>query len=379
MISPARIVALGCVGLVACGHGGGGEAERARVAVGYRIVDTDPDEETTRGLILRNDGGTWVSVGEDVIGEDKLVDVLFSSADVAWAHGSDSLLRSANGGRTWEDARPRLPEDLREGPFVFHALAFADEATGYLVVQAATNGGLPTMGPFVWITRNGGETWERGEDLAPVLNETGLAVAVRAGGAELLRHAPTGETGAVVQGFDGNDHPIERLTDVPTGIRDGFDTVGERGWIALTITPGDDFAESRPIILTSERPGAAWTAHTLPEGVGVDFGSLDMCDARVGVAGGSELFPRIRPIVFWTADGGDWRTSAVPAFDGEFSVTDVTCATEEEVWVLTKGGRLEPETAVLRSEDGGRSFTRVDLGLAPGALLLGMATDAAFR
>jgi hypothetical protein len=349
------------------------------VAVGYRVVEADPDGEQTRGLILRNDGDAWVSVGEDVLDDGTLRGVLFSSADVVWAHGADSLLRSANGGRTWEDVRPRLPEDLREGPFVFHALAFADGATGYLVVQAATNGGLPTMGPFVWITRDGGETWERGEDLTPVLNETGLAVAVRAGRAELLRHAPTGETGSIVQGFDGNDHPIERLTAVPTGIRNGFDTVGERGWIAVTITPGDDFAESRPIVLTSARPGAAWTAQTLPDGVGVDFGSLDMCDARVGVAGGAELFPRIRPILFWTADGGDWRTSAVPTFDGEFTVTDVTCASEEDVWVLTKGGRVAPETAVLRSEDGGRSFTRVDVGLDRGALLLAMDTDAAFR
>jgi photosystem II stability/assembly factor-like uncharacterized protein len=382
MIALSRIVALGCVGLVACGHGGGGgEAETVRLAVGYRTVEAEPDEVNTRGIILRNQGRGWTAVGEDVLDEDALGDVLFTSGDIAWAYGSHTLVRSTDGGSSWEDIRPRLPEMLREGPYVFHSLAFADAATGYLAVRLVTNGGLPTVGPFVWITRNGGETWEAAEDLTPRLNEIGITLATRAGEPEILRHTPTGDVGAVVQAFDGADRPIEPLTALPTVIIKGFDTVGESGWVAVTVIPGDDSAHSRPLILTSARRGESWTAQTVPDVEAQDFGYLDMCDAHFGLAGGSVPPPEFRPLIFWTDDGGlTWQSSAMPAIDDGFTVTEVTCVEDDEMWVLASQAiGPSPEGALLRSDDGGRSFSRVEVSSDERPILLGLTSNAAFQ
>lgn len=378
MIAPARIVALGCVGLVACGHGGGGEVERARVAVGYRIVEADTDALNRRGVILRNDGGGWTAVGDDVLDEDVLGGVLFTSADIAWAYGSHTLVRSTDGGRSWEDVVPRLPEELRDGQYALRSLAFADSSTGYLGASLVRGEGEAQLGPYVWITRNGGETWSPGEDLEPRPNDIGFSLAVRAGEPEVLRDALTTDAGAVVQGFGGNDRPVEAITSVPTTIG-GFDTSGERGWIAVTVIPGDDFAEARPQILTSARPGAAWEAQPVPDVFAQDFAALDMCDAEVGLAAGVEPFPSFRPLVFWTADGGvAWQSSSLPATEGRFSVSEVTCVDRGEMWMLAHGSTTNV-TVAFRSEDGGRSFARVELVGDERVLLNGLASNAAFQ
>lgn len=376
MISLSRIVALGCVGLVACGHGGGG-SEVVRLAVGDR---TDLGEGVPRehAVILRSVGGEeWTPVVDGLPDPGGVSVVFFASRDVAWAYGTRAL-RSTDGGRTWQDMVARLDAALPDGgdSFALRSMAFADADVGYFAAYSLLPSGFPFRGPFVWSTRDGGDTWTEVRDVGQSDREVGFMLQTRDGIPELLRHSIEAAPGVVVQRLDDVAAAPFALTNVPTVVGEGFDAVGSQGWIAVTVIPGDDIVDARPAIFTSDRPGAPWRPQPLPDERVTDFGTLDMCDAQVGIAGGSQLVPATRAIVYRTGDGGArWEPSALPDAAG-LALTSLLCESPTDVWVV---GQRETLTELYESRDGGRTFVRSDLPFDASIRVLGLASNAGLQ
>ncbi len=376
------ILAAGFLGCVACGGGGGGDggsgnggdAEIVRLAVGYRFVD--PELSASRALILRNSGGEWVSVGDAVLGASLLDDVLFASSDVAWAWGSFAVFRSRDAGRTWEDVKVSFPQPIRDGVYVLESFAFADATTGYFAASSIPVVGAQSEGPFVWSTRDGGDTWQEVASAPTRLAHPTFALGVRAGIPELLRFpATTGCCSADVQRLDRAEYEAEAVTSLSVLLdASGFSTVGERGWVALRASP--DSEHVRPAIFTSARPGAPWTPQAVPEAEASEFGKIDLCDESVGIAGGNGRGSGALPVVFWTDDGGArWgrSTSDLPATS---VLGDTLCVRADEMWLV---GNETNESIWTRSDDGGRSFQQVVSPLDVRNGIYGLATNAGFQ
>ena len=380
LITLSRIVALGCVGLMACGHGGGAP-EVVRLAVGDRVVMVDgvPRE---RVVIFRGVGEEWTPVVEGLPDPGSVSAVFFVSRDVAWAYGARAL-RSTDGGRTWRDMVDRLDAALpegRENSYQLRSMAFADADTGYFAAYSIFPSGLPDRGPFVWRTRDGGENWSEVLDVGQTNQEVGFMLQTRAGIPELLRHAVDESPGVVVQDLDDPRREVHRLTTVPTVVEEGFDTVGDRGWIAVTVIPNGDFLDLRPAIFTSDHPGAPWRPQPVPDEAVVDFGTLDMCDARVGIAAGKHLIPSLQTFVYWTGDGGaEWTQSTVPNASG-FELTSLLCESAAQILIAgTRNSASGFATELYESRDGGKTFAKNDVAFGARTRLLGLASNAAFQ
>jgi photosystem II stability/assembly factor-like uncharacterized protein len=364
---------------MACGHGGGAP-ESVRLAVGDRVVLVDgiPEE---RVVIFRSVGEEWIPVVEGLPDPGSVSTVFFASRDVAWAYGSRAL-RSTDGGRTWRDMVDRLDAALPEGgrSHQLRSMAFADADTGWFASYSIFPSGFPDRGPFVWSTRDGGESWSEVLDVGQTNQEVGFMLQTRAGIPELLRHSVDESPGVVVQNLDDPSGEALVLTSVPTVVVEGFDAVGGQGWVAVTVIPGDDILDARPAIFTSDHPGAPWRAASVPDEAVIDFGTLDMCDARVGIAAGGNLVPALRPFVYWTDDGGRaWHPSVVPNAAG-LAFTSLLCVSSTEV--LVAGTRESADgfaTELYESRDGGKTFARSDAVFDAHTRLLGLASNAAFQ
>jgi photosystem II stability/assembly factor-like uncharacterized protein len=383
MISLSRIVALGCVGLMACGHGGGGggEPDVVRLAVGDRVELVDGVWQE-RVVIFRSVGEEWTPVVEGLPDPGHVSSVFFASRDVAWAYGTRAL-RSTDGGRTWRDMVDRLDAALpegRENAYQLRSMAFADADTGYFAAYSIFPSGFPDRGPFVWSTRDGGDNWSEVVGVGQTNQEVGFMLNTRAGAPELLRHPLDEGTGAIVQALDDVTGEPIRLTSLPAVVIEGFDAVGTQGWVAITVIPGDDFADARPAIFTSDAPGAPWRSQSVPDEVVMDFGTLDMCDANVGIAAGKNLFPSLRTFVYWTDDGGtEWRPSVVPNAAG-FELTSLLCVSATEILVAgTRDSANGFATELYESRDGGKTFAKKDVTFDAPTRLLGLASNADFQ
>ena len=372
------ILTAGFLGCVACGggdggNGNGGGGEVVRLAVGMY------DDATTHPLrFLRNVGAGWTQ-GETDLAASKLA---FASRDVVWAY-PDALLRSTDGGRTWQDMLGKAPHELRNGGCALHTMTFADARTGYMGLYSQTPEGVPIAGPFVWVTRDGGESWQPIADVEARPFHTSFALAVRSGVAELFRYGLL-DDGSIVQVIDGGSFAPQRVSPRPTFISEGFDAVGERGYVAANVRMDDDVV--RPAVFTSARPGGAWTAADVPHAGTRGLTTIDMCDVRVGVAGGIQYeTPESppSPLVFWTADGGStWESSTIAGLPADFSFTDVLCVSPEEILLVAEHHAPDsvPQASELFvSRDGGRTFGVVAGAFEEPVLILDLATNAEFQ
>ncbi len=367
IVSPLVVVAA-LVALAACGDGGG-DREIVRLGVGYRGLDGD----NMRGFIVRNVGDGWVSVGEDVLDDRAVTTVVFASRDVAWAYGR-RLLRSMDAGRTWVDVEASFDLALGDRPHALTSAAFADATTGYLATYSVDSRGFPLLGPFVWVTRDGGDSWSAVE-LERRPQEVGFTLGVRSGVAELLRHA-VAVPGAIVEPIDGAHFTVQTVATSPATIHRGFDAVGERSWIAFAVIHNDDVAQSRPTVFTSARPGDPYAEQALPPALSADFGPIDMCDERVGLVGGVEFGIPFAPIVFHTDDGGqDWQRSVLRGIERDFELADVLCVQPSEIYAATKSF-FAFKSALFESGDGGRNFDRVAIPFEDRSQLTGLASNA---
>lgn len=249
------------------------------------------------------DGGTtWTaseSLSLDFLGSTDYPPMLrFADANTGWLVAQQGatgmhrypiyLLRTTDGGRTWDTAiDPYAGDDLQSCNKT--GLFFLDPATGWATVD-----NCPVTAPELWVTADGGRTWEAHPLPAPAsrpnLFEDALCEA----------HSPQLLTPAI-----------------------GF--VGVSCSLGLAIE----------YVYVTQDGGLTWEPH-LNQG-----GALVMLSPRVGFA----LSRRI----YQTLDGGvNWNATKVVTWDGQFSWID-----ERSGWAVARDGQA---LALVKTDDAGRNW-----------------------
>lgn len=314
----------------------------------------------TRPLVVRNTGGEWETLGVTLPGEGFATGVVFSSPEIAWLYGGrgegfdGALWRSDDAGRTWIDVSHTLPSDCQ---FVVD-LTFADPEAGWLV----------SHGPFetaYFATADGGRTWRH--IAVPSLGGGGnYAVAARAGIAEAVRY----ESGLSIIRLD--DPTAASTVLAPPGetnVANGrsFSTAGTSGWIAAAApTRPNDSVHTRAAIFSSAAPDAPWTEQPVDAtDLFPELRTIDVRDERNGIALGVALTADEKafvPYALVTADdGASWHEAPITALPAGWAVVDALRTRGDGAWATaTDIVSGTDASALLRSDDGGRSWRMVD-------------------
>lgn len=316
-------------------------------------------------VILKYDGTVWQQVPASPATGLELYGVTFSSPQTAWsfgawADGRPALIRSRDGGDTWEDMHPVLPQPMNVAHRVFSA-AFADDATGWIASRLRN---MP-FGPYVASTQDGGASWHL-VDTSPLQLLTFARLEVRSGDLTLFRVDPSGRAlkSLVAVSSSGDSFEkteFESATFEPRAIAGA----GEREWIVgESGRPGKFFGKvvdipARPRIFS--RTGAsAWVEQPLPfEGPGI-LRHVHFRDVQAGLAGGKRLGTPSWPLILYTNDGETWSEGEVPPELEDFYVSTLLRASGESGWaVVKKEGGVGIGFALLETSDGGASWQRV--------------------
>ncbi len=106
--------------------------------------------------LTTNAGLTWLRQGSrETVGDFYLDKVVTCGRDVVWASGADGVvLRTADGGRTWQNRSPTGFTNYLQGLTALdadHAWAAGHKQDGYAPILHTTNGGL------TWVRQSGGD------------------------------------------------------------------------------------------------------------------------------------------------------------------------------------------------------------------------------
>jgi photosystem II stability/assembly factor-like uncharacterized protein len=269
--------------------------------------------------------GPWTQVGVPAL-QRALSSVAFAGPSVAVALGTEArYIRSTNGGLSWTQSTGPLASN-ESG-----TIAFADANVGIIVSSRSTGG-------TIYRTTNAGANWSfafnsgRMRSVAFGSPTVGVAVGLSSSGipARILRTADAGVTWteSTVSGHGLTDFTDVAFADVNTVVVVGGvtrrSTDGGQTFSPVTTPPGDAYQ--------------------------VAFGS-----PQVGVVVG------FSGQVFWTADGGqNWTAGTGAALATVVRFHDVTFLDATTAIAVGQGaGR----GVILRSGDGGRTWTSVDAGI----------------
>jgi photosystem II stability/assembly factor-like uncharacterized protein len=309
------------------------------------------------GVVLRSsDGGArW----DLVRANDGLRNLDFLDRAVGWAVGGTTILRTGDGGLSWEDQTDSVP--------VGFFLGFGDVAVLGPARAVVVGGFAPVgtgFGPVAaLLTTDGGVSWERAPVDARSNPTVGLAtlasVCATEGGIVLscgsglsselcllsedsgsswadvsdrvigvhvacagprnlwvLRSRGTG----LLQSVDGGATWNDRFDHLPDDFHGELNAVvfadGRHGWLVGTM-------DGRPAILHTADGGDSWTRQDVPSELRGAVTAVAFVDAFSGVAvGGEAALPTSTPFALRTRDGGrTWERGAVP--DGTPHLTGV--------------------------------------------------------
>lgn len=267
--------------------------------------------------------GPWTQVGVPAL-QRALGSVAFAGPSVAVALGTDGrYIRSTNAGLTWTEATSPL------GTSESGRVAFADANVGVIVSSAGSGGSIRR-------TTDAGATWSlafnSGRMSAVAFGSPTVGVAA-GDNARILRTTDAGLTwtastvSAGVIGFTGVAFAdVDTVVVVGGGImrrsKDGGQTFG-----TVTTPPGDAYR--------------------------VAFGS-----PQVGVVVG------FGNQVYWTADGGQtWTAGTGAALETVGGFRDVAFLDASTAIAVGQSTSSLNRGVILRSADGGRTWTAVDAGI----------------
>lgn len=276
------------------------------------VAVTDEKENNPAQILLSVDGGaTWASVHRI---DDSLNDLAFASPSEGIAVGdSGTVLRTADGGRTWRQVD--VPAPLDEQDLV--AVAFLDEERGMVLTREGA----------VLVTGNAGRSWVRGKDRHGSLN-----IALAAAGNRIYS-----------AGFDG---AISVTNDL-----------GET-WLPLTAMSGSfsrlDFTDSRRgiavgdagVVMTTNDGGSTWTPRR--SGLDSNLNDVEFTAASNAVTVGDD------GAILFTRDAGySWTSHSQ---DSSLNFQDIAQGAPETLLAVASNG------AILRSSDAGQTWSRVQPG-----------------
>ncbi len=381
---------------------------------GFAVSIGSLPEEPAKIFRSLDGGVTWAPVFS---GGSNLQHVQFVDAQRGLAMGGSTLLRTTNGGASWQPGSAPAGAWAQEGWMVDAALGFA-VGDGAQVLRT-TDGGLswqfvvpPGSGPRLWavgfagastgmyggelgtlaLTQDGGTSWSPAADAACFTVEAidaldGLRAWTTDTGGRVDRTVDGGITWtpAAVDGFGGfgQVHDLD-FADASRGWAVGHDasfSVEYTGVISRSLDGGATWQaqwtepqsivesvaalsaqtavaagynlDSGGFVLRTENGGATWTDHAPSLAA---FGALSFLDAQRGwLTGGSQTYK--------TTDGGkSWSLAfAAPQF-----LEDVDFSDAQHGWVA---GWFQ---TLYRTEDGGAHWDPVQVDFAPWS---GVATN----
>ncbi|WP_411676440.1 YCF48-related protein [Caproicibacter sp.] len=306
-------------------------------------------------LLKTADGGkTWNSVSFG-IKDFSPVKLFFTDRKTGWAAGvsgkrdSLSVLHTADGGKSWTF---QFRKKLDEGAAGCAGMDFLNAKEGWFLTSD-----LATWNGELYRTADGGRHWSKTGEIKSVRptpegldftdSQTGwvpLSVGAGpiAGGLSVTRDG--GKTFSVL-GDDGREYSEE--TRKVTSAREIVFQTERLGWaVGEDLNRGD-------FLLKTDDGGTAWTQiYPAPQPT-VDF---SFSDSRTGFGLGELSDPNA---VLKTEDGGlTWKT--VKSFTGSYTVQNLSFISPEEGWILAfAAGSSDGSLTVLHTLDGGASWSKL--------------------
>jgi photosystem II stability/assembly factor-like uncharacterized protein len=271
--------------------------------------------------------------------------------------GQSVIVATTDGGAHW--VHQSFPDGTAQGTTMNRVL-FTDTNHGYAVGEANSDAnGVDTGKPNILRTSDGGKRWT-----------------------SLMENLPS-------EGYPNGINDIEGLT-----------ARGSKVWITVASYPkdGQDGDKATGVILYSRDRGTTWTQQAFYSDS--SFDSVSMADARNGWAttndsylwrttdGGEtwvkgprtaarpeqvQALDRSRAVIVeesghieYTTDGTILHTASVPAAVGKSDLTDVSIGENGVGYATGELGHLEPTGGVLRTTNGGRTWTLEDANIPSG-------------
>ena len=270
------------------------------------------------GLLYRStDGGTeWeLLMAPDMPDE---MDIFFIDARTGWIAGSEGrIIRSDDGGQSWVYQVSGVEDDLMD-------IFFVDAQTGWAVGEDG----------LVLGTVDGGSNWALQEVDGP--EEKVELTGIFCTGA--TRGWIVGQAGHILETRDGQRWQavdFARIYIDPVLLEEGEE--GEEGEEAAGDQRGSDSRSSNAV---GEGQGDGEAAGDL------NLRALFFLDARTGWAAGSN------GAIFRTADGENWELMHA---ETGLNLSSVSFVDAQNGWAV---GRLKQDGLLLRTEDGGATWTR---------------------
>lgn len=254
--------------------------------------------------------------------------VCFVDESAGWAAGGKgNVLKTNDGGRTWEKL-PRLTED------VVRDVYFADRETGWLVCEANIFSPTTEVRSYLLKTTDGGATWSRvlvtGEDVEVLL--------VRVVFTDRAHGWAFGELGALYYTQDGGSSWARQRVPTQRLLLGASFLDAAQGWVV----------GAGSTILQTADGGGRWLGAQIPLVEPTRINAVSFADARRGWAVGAG------GTVLSTADGG--RTWRRQQSDTDADLSDVKFLDAREGWAVGTRG------AILHTTDGGASWSSVASG-----------------
>ena len=285
--------------------------------------------------------GKWIILRDDDFGredgiEGDLNGVRFTDAQNGWAVGFGGLiLHTTDGGKTWIKKEIQMPPPAQSGnerrprnrgPVDYWNLYFRDANVGFITGARGT----------IFMTKNGGQTWERKQWVAEGGGRRGRSRLTATWMVNDEVGFMVGENNTLLKTTDGGETWKGGSERVRVGeTRNNLEAIcfasPTHGWII----------GSFGTILHTTDGGETWE----PKGAGVDNNlmSIHFVDEKTGWISGQE------GLILHTSDGGaTWTQQTTDAYD---DLHDLIFVDKLTGWAVGSFG------AVLHTTDGGQTWT----------------------
>lgn len=263
---------------------------------------------------------------------------------------------TSDGGRSWDRGGRVDPTDYPESPPI---LLFSDPATGWLLFEHFV--GMGHHGFTLLRTQDGGRTWQRlagAPESESTCHRTGLSFSGSSNGWMTSECPFEPGSGVFLEVSEDGGSTWQTLAlPPPTQSPDLFRTVllcsarsphlfgPETGMLVVTCSLEDaSGTQQRNFLYTTTSGGATWQTSVFPGG------ELYLLDPGRGWALSKDLQ--------WTEDGGStWTEIKTVEWEGQFSFVSAQLG-----WAVA---RSEAETALVRTTDGGQTWERMEPIISP--------------